>query len=298
MTAELVSGRNEYDIFQKDYLFSDKRIKPKSVWLGSEFAAEAGTLQTKALLGKGIFDTPKSIDLIKYCLEQATREDDIILDFFSGSATTAHAVMQLNAEDGGNRRYICVQLPEVCDEKSEAFKAGYPNICEIGKERIRRAGKKILETDDGQTSLDGDKPSVDVGFKVFKLDTSNMKLWDDTPIEGGDLATLFDRIDGHIDGLKPDRSDEDLIFEILLKMGYPLTAGLTALDVDGLTVYKVDNGEMLICLQPGITAEHIEQMAAYAPQKIVLAGRGLADSSAKANAFYLLENRGIELKTV
>ena len=292
LTAELVSSRNEYDIFQKDYLFSDKRIKPKSVWLGSEFAAEAGTLQTKALLGKGVFDTPKSIDLIKYCLEQATREDDIILDFFSGSATTAHAVMQLNAEDGGNRRFIMVQLPEVCDKKSEAFKAGYPNICEIGKERIRRAGKKIIET------LDGDKPSVDVGFKVFKLDTSNMKIWDDTPIEDGDLETLFDRIDGHIDGLKPDRSDEDLIFEILLKMGYPLTADLTADDVDGLTVYQVDSGKMLVCLQEGITAEHIEQMTALSPQKIVLAGRGLVDSSAKANAFYLLENKGIELKTV
>lgn len=241
-----------------------------------------------------VFENPKSIDDIKKLVEYVTVKDDcdIILDFFSGSATTAHAVMQLNSEDGGNRRFIMVQLPEVCGEKSEAFKAGYKNICEIGKERIRRAGKKILET------LDRDKQPVDVGFKVFKLDTSNMKLWDDTPIEDGDLATLFDRIDGHIDGLKPDRGDEDLIFEILLKMGYPLTADLAAIDVGGLTVYKVDNGEMLICLQPGITAGHIEQMAALSPQKVVLAGRGLADSSTKANAFYLLENKGIELKTV
>lgn len=241
-----------------------------------------------------VFENPKSIDDIKKLVEYVTVKDDcdIILDFFSGSATTAHAVMQLNSEDGGNRRFIMVQLPEVCGEKSEAFKAGYKNICEIGKERIRRAGKKILET------LDRDKQPVDVGFKVFKLDTSNMKLWDDTPIEDGDLATLFDRIDGHIDGLKPDRGDEDLIFEILLKMGYSLTADLAAIDVGGLTVYKVDNGEMLICLQPGITAGHIEQMAALSPQKVVLAGRGLADSSTKANAFYLLENKGIELKTV
>lgn len=241
-----------------------------------------------------VFENPKSIDDIKKLVEYVTVKDDcdIILDFFSGSATTAHAVMQLNSEDGGNRRFIMVQLPEVCGEKSEAFKAGYKNICEIGKERIRRAGKKILET------LDRDKQPVDVGFKVFKLDTSNMKLWDDTPIEDGDLATLFDRIDGHIDGLKPDRGDEDLIFEILLKMGYPLTADLAAIDVGGLTVYKVDNGEMLICLQPGITAGHIEQMAALSPQKVVLAGHSLADSSTKANAFYLLENKGIELKTV
>ena len=241
-----------------------------------------------------VFENPKSIDDIKKLVEYVTVKDDcdIILDFFSGSATTAHAVMQLNSEDGGNRRFIMVQLPEVCGEKSEAFKAGYKNICEIGKERIRRAGKKILET------LDRDKQPVDVGFKVFKLDTSNMKLWDDTPIEDGDLATLFDRIDGHIDGLKPDRGDEDLIFEILLKMGYPLSADLAAIDVGGLTVYKVDNDEMLICLQPGITAGHIEQMAALSPQKVVLAGHSLADSSTKANAFYLLENKGIELKTV
>ncbi|MCR2024895.1 DNA methyltransferase [Anaerotruncus colihominis] len=241
-----------------------------------------------------VFENPKSIDDIKKLVEYVTVKDDcdIILDFFSGSATTAHAVMQLNSEDGGNRRFIMVQLPEVCGEKSEAFKAGYKNICEIGKERIRRAGKKILET------LDRDKQPVDVGFKVFKLDTSNMKLWDDTPIEDGDLATLFDRIDGHIDGLKPDRGDEDLIFEILLKMGYPLSADLAAIDVGGLTVYKVDNGEMLICLQPGITAGHIKQMAALSPQKVVLAGHSLADSSTKANAFYLLENKGIELKTV
>ena len=253
--------------------------------------SQEGAKEVTALLEAGAFDGPKPVRLLKRLITLAnTNKDnnDIILDFFSGSATTAHAVMQLNAEDGGNRRYICVQLPEVCGEKSEAFKAGYKNICEIGKERIRRAGAKLA----------GDHPALDVGFKAFKLDTSNMKLWDDTPIEGGDVATLFDRIDGHIDGLKPDRSDEDLIFEILLKMGYPLTAGLAALDVDGLTVYKVEGGTMLVCLQEGITAEHIEQMAALSPQKIVLAGRGLADSSTKANAFYLLENRGIELKTV
>lgn len=242
--------------------------------------------------GGHYFDFPKPSLLLKQLIAQTTDNNDIILDFFSGSATTAHAVMQLNAEDGGSRRFIMVQLPEMCGEKSEAFKAGYPNICEIGKERIRRAGKKILET------FDGDEQPVDTGFKVFKLDTSNLKIWDDTPIEDDDVETLFDRIEGHIDGLKPDRGDGDLLYEILLKMGYPLTAGLTAFQVDGLTVYRVDGGEMLICLQPGITAGHIERMAAYAPQKIVLAGRGFADSSAKANAFYLLKNRGIALEVI
>lgn len=138
-----------------------------------------------------------------------TDSDDIIVDFFSGSATTAHAVMQLNAEDGGNRQFIMVQLPEVCDKKSEAFKAGYPNICEIGKERIRRVGKKLLVNVEGENSLDA-------GFKVFKLDTSNMRLWDDTPIENSDIETLPDRLAGHFVRLKSDRSNEDFVYEILL----------------------------------------------------------------------------------
>lgn len=191
-----------------------------------------------------------------------------------------------------------VQLPEVCDEKSEAAKAGYANICEIGKERIRRAGKKILATDDGQVRLDKDRPMLDIGFKVFKLESSNMKLWDDTPIESGNVDTLLDRIAGHLDGLKADRSDEDLVYEIILKTGYELTCNVVALDVSGLSVYSVAGGKMLICLQPGITAEHIEQMAALAPQKIVISENALADNSAMSNAFYLLENKGIELKVV
>ena len=282
---------------------SDPRLKPYRTMLENVGATADGSKLIKEIFDElKVFDFPKPIDLIKKVLEMGCSDDDIILDFFSGSATTAHAVMQLNAEDGGNRRFICVQLPEVCDEKSEAFKAGYKNICEIGKERIRRAGAKILEEAkqaNSQLKLGEEpKPLPDVGFKVFKLDSSNLKIWDDTPIEDGDVATLFDRIDGHIDGLKPDRSDEDLIYEILLKMGYPLTADLAAVDVGGLNVYKMAGGEMLICLQAGVTADHIEQMAALSPKKIVLAGRSLADSSAKANAFYLLENRGIELKTI
>lgn len=303
--VEWVRTENGWQAYAKQYLDTDALKPPETLWLHQEVGHNhAAAEELKKLLDGKVFDSPKPKELIIKMLKLATYPDssDIILDFFSGSATTAHAVMQLNAEDGGNRRYICVQLPEVCDEKSEAFKAGYKNICEIGKERIRRAGAKILEEvkqKNNQLKLGEEpKPLPDAGFKVFKLDSSNLKIWDDTPIEDGDVATLFDRIDGHIDGLKPDRSDEDLIYEILLKMGYPLTAGLATADIGGLTVYKVSNGEMLVCLQEGITAEHIEQMAALSPQKIVLAGRGLADSSAKANAFYLLENRGIELKTI
>ena len=245
------------------------------------------------------FETPKpSRLLIKLMGLVNFDNNDIILDFFSGSATTAHAVMQLNAEDGGNRRYICVQLPEVCGEKSEAYKSGYTNICEIGKERIRRAGQKILASLERQTIPDDNMPSVDIGFKVFKLDSSNLKLWDDTPIGNNDPGILLNRIAGHIDSLKPDRKDEDLVFEILLKMGYPLTVNIAIANMDELTIYQVDHGQMLICLHPGITAEHIEKMAAPQPNKIVLAESALFDNSALSNAYYLLENRGIELKII
>lgn len=250
--------------------------------------------ETAALLGKKVFSTPKPLRLLIRILGLATNKsnNDIVLDFFSGSSATAHAVMQLNAEDGGNRQFICVQLPELCDEKGEAYKSGYKNICEIGKERIRRAREKILESDDGK------KPRLDVGFKVFRLDSSNMKLWDDTPIEGIHMGKLIERMDHAIDNLKPGRSEMDLVYEILLKMGSPLTAELVALDISGLTVYSAENHSLLICLQCGITAAHIEQMAAYAPKKIVLAENALADNSAMSNAHYLLKNKNIELKIV
>jgi adenine-specific DNA-methyltransferase len=155
-----------------------------------------------------VFENPKSYDDIKKLVEYVTAKDDedIILDFFSGSATTAHAIMQLNIEDGGNRKFIMVQLPEICDENSEAYKAGYKNICEIGKERIRRAGKKLTETD-GQMKLGEEKNDLDIGFKVFKLDTSNLKTWDATPIAEDDLLTLYDRMNGMINRVKTDRTD-------------------------------------------------------------------------------------------
>ncbi len=324
LTAEIVSVRNEYDIFQKDYLFSNKRVKPKSVWLGSEFAAEAGTLQTKALLGKGIFDTPKSIDLIKYCLEQATCEDDIILDFFSGSATTAHAVMQLNAEDGGNRQFIMVQLPEVCDQKSEAYKAGYKNICEIGKERIRRAGKNIAETiykekfaikineqqvdsfaqscemlKPREDSIQDELKNVDIGFKVFKLDSSNLKTWDNTPVTAEQMDLLYERMNHMIHRVKADRSDLDMVCEIMLKLGIPLTYSITAVEINGKTAYSIgDDCLLLICLAPDVQPEDVEQMAEYAPAKLIVSRESFVDDTAMANAHYILKDHGVELKLV
>ena len=299
LTAQLVAGRNEYDIFQKDYLYEGKRIKPKSVWIGSEFSAESGTLQTKALIGKGIFETPKSIDLIKYCLAQATTGDDIILDFFSGSATTADAVMSLNAEDGGNRKYILVQLPEVCDEKSEAAKAGYKNICEIGKERIRRAGKKLTETDGQMQIGDNEKSPLDVGFRVFKLDSSNLQTWDATPVDELRMEDLLNRMNTMINRVKADRSDLDMVCEVMLKLGVPLTYSVNKVAVNSKTAYTVgDDCLLLVCLAADITPEDVEAMAEYVPAKVIISRDSFANDTAMANAYYILRDRGIELKLV
>ena len=332
--VEWVKTENGWQAYAKQYLDADAAKPPETLWLHQEVGHNhSAAEELKKLLDGKVFDSPKPKELIAKMLRLATYPDseDIILDFFSGSSTTAHAVMQLNAEDGGNRRFIMVQLPEVCDESSEAYKAGYKNICEIGKERIRRAGEKIAELNNalknitvldteedvnlfvaasskGKDGIAAVKPlfktadqsnhHLDIGFKVFKLDSSNLKLWDDTLISEDDIEVLLDRMAGHIDGLKADRNNVDLVYEILLKMGYSLTADLVAFEVDGLIIYNVENHDMLICLQPGITVEHIEKLASLQPQKIVLAENGFADNSALSNAHYLLENRGIELKTV
>lgn len=243
------------------------------------------------------FDFPKPSKLLKEIISQTTEQDDIILDFFSGSATTAHAVMQLNKEDGGNRRFICVQLPEVCDEKSEAYKAGYKNICEIGKERIRRAGAKLLETD-GQMQLGEEGPPLDVGFKVFKLDSSNIKFWDGIPVGVGNGQLYFDKVRNVIDGVKDDRPALDVVYELMLKLGVPLTTQIEEKDIRGKTVYSVDGDLLLFCLESGITAEFIEALADLAPAKIIVAEMGFADDTAMANAHYILQDKGIEIKLV
>ena len=279
--------------------------------------------------GVRIFENPKNPSDIKKLVEYITakNDNDIILDFFSGSATTAHAVMQLNAEDGGNRRFILVQLPELCDEKSEAYKAGYKNICEIGKERIRRAGKKIAETIyeekfavkiGGYTvtslapaveiiqpkekvvrEIQKELKGIDVGFKAFKLDTSNLKTWDATPIEDEQLDLLYRRMNSMIHRVKPERTDLDMIYEIMLKLGVPLTYSVTSFSINNKTVYGVgDDCLLLICLAENVQPEDVEQMTEYAPAKIIISRDSFADDTAMANAYYILRDHGIELKLV
>lgn len=293
----------------RDLLRGGGGIVP-GTWWTYEFAGhnDEAAKETSVQIGNRVFSTPKPTRLIERLLQLSTTSDDndIVLDFFAGSSATAHAVMQLNANDGGNRRFIMVQIPELCDEKSEAFKAGYRNICEIGKERIRRAGSKVLaewsEKQTGQISLgESDTPAAppDVGFKVFKLDTSNLKTWDGAPVADDDLITLAGRINGMVDRVKPDRSDFDMVYEIMLKMGVPLTYGVEAVDFGGITAYSVgEDCLLLICLQKGVTSEIVEQMAEYAPGKMILSDDCLEDDTAMSNAYYILRDRGIELKLV
>lgn len=206
-----------------------------------------GSLELKELFNIKLFDNPKPKMLIEKLITIATDDSSIILDFFSGSATTAHAVMQLNADDGGNRKYIMVQLPELCDEKSEAYKAGYKNICEIGKERIRRAGAKIKA--DESLSLEN-REKLDIDFKVFKLDSSNIKEWDS---ETEDLRqSLFDSVDN----IKSDRTSLDVLYEIILKYGLELTVPIEEKE----DFYSIGGGTLLINLDKEIDMEIIDSI--------------------------------------
>ena len=281
---------------------------PFSTWMSDVGLNTEGTRAVYTLFDdKSLFNYAKPISLIKALISQVASGDDIILDFFSGSATTAHAVMQLNAEDGGNRRFILVQLPEVCDEKSEAYKAGYKNICEIGKERIRRAGQKLVgggfhaaPHGDGTQGGDGTPPlRLDVGFRVFKLDTSNLKTWDATPIEDEQLDLLYQRMNAMVHRVKPERSDLDMVYEIMLKLGVPLTYSVHGIDVNDKTAYAVgDDYLLLVCLAENVQPEDVEHMTEYAPAKVIISRDSFADDTAMANAYYILRDHQIELKLV
>lgn len=288
----LPTSNGGYEIYTKTRDFNKTLLKDTITNISN------GDKEIKELFdGRKYFNYPKSTDLLKIILNSTQYNDDIILDFFSGSATTAHAVMQLNAEDGGSRQFIMVQLPEVCDEKSEAYKAGYQNICEIGKERIRRAGKKILE-ENNQMTLE-DKEQLDIGFKVFKLDSSNLKTWDNTPVTAEQMDLLYGRMNNMIHRVKSDRSDLDMVCEIMLKLGVPLTYSITAVEINGKTAYSIgDDCLLLICLAEDVQPEDIEQMAEYAPAKLIISRESFVDDTAMANAHYILKDHGVELKLV
>ena len=275
-------------------------IVPRTIISYSEGGHNHEAVQeTKDLLADNVFNNPKPSRLLKLLLKIAnTTQNSTILDFFSGSATTADSVLQLNADDGGNRKFIMVQLPELCAEGTEAAKAGYKNICEIGKERIRRAGEKIkaeIEEQNAQLKI-GEKPKKvpDIGFKVFKLDSSNLKKWQP---DYDDLETsLFDSISNYVDG----RSELDVVYEIMLKMGMELTWPLETHTIGGKNVYEIGMGALMICLDDQITTEVAEGMAALykelAPEtwRVVFKDNGFADDSAKVNIKEILKTAGLE----
>lgn len=254
---------------------------------------------------KGVFDNPKPIDLLKLLINMSTNKDDIILDFFSGSATTAHAVMELNKEDGGNRKFIMVQLPEICDKDSIAFKKGCGNICEIGKKRIRCAGQKLLEKDN-QMSFEENKKPLDVGFKVFKLDSSNLKAWDSSPIDKEtydnyeqlkiEMTKRFDKV---LDRIKSDRTDLDVVYEIMFKLGIEPTEKITKMDFDGKTVYSVrEDCLLLICLDNDMKTETVEKMAEFSPAYMVFSQHCFKDVSSMSNIKLLLKRKKIDMKFI
>lgn len=221
--------------------------------------------------GSKIFEYAKPVGMLQKLIYIGNlAEEDIILDFFSGSATTAHAVMQLNAEDGGKRKFIMVQLPEKTDEKSEAYKAGYKNICEIGKERIRRAGKKIKEESPLTTQ------DLDTGFRVLKLDSSNMQDVYYTPAD-------FNERDLFEDNIKTDRTDEDLLFQTMIELGIPLSAKIEQKQIAGKTVWNVSEGYLLACFDEDVNETTITEIARRQPYYFMMRDKSLVSDNVADN---------------
>ena len=225
-----------------------------------------------------VFDTEKSLDIMTRIVGWITKDSDVVLDFFSGSATTAHAVMQLNAEDGGHRRFIMVQLPEACDEKSEAYKAGYKNICEIGKERIRRAGRKIQD-EAGLTAR-----NLDVGFRVLRLDSSNMQ-----DVYYNPAAMTQDLLSRITDNIKLDRTPEDLLFQVMLELGVLPSSPIVETLIDGKRVFDVADGFLLACFDTGVTSETVTAIAKRQPYYAVFRDSSMADDSVATNFDQIFE---------
>jgi adenine-specific DNA-methyltransferase len=233
------------------------------------------------------FENPKPVYVASKIIESVCREDgDLILDFFAGSSTAAHAVMQLNSEDNKNRHFIMVQLPEMIDKKSEAFKAGYKNIAEISKERIRRAAKKIKEENPDYKG--------DLGFKALKLDSSNIKTW-----EAG-FDSLKEDLFNAVDYIKQDRSKEDILYELLLKYGLDLTVPIEAKNIAGKTVYSVGLGALIVCLESDIASDVVHGIVELKEQlkpevtRVVFKDSGFKDDVVKTNALQILKRAGIE----
>ena len=262
-------------------LEGEEKTKKYTTWIDE---INDGAKDIKNLFGSAIFDYPKSHNLLVRFLKMAGVEDgDIVMDFFSGSATTAHAVMQLNAEDGGHRKFIMAQLPEPCDEKSEAFKAGYKNICEIGKERIRRAGDKI--------KAEHPDADLDIGFRVFRVDESNMKNVYYHPEEVTQLM-----LGETVSNIKEDRTDMDLLYACLLDWGVEINLPHTSTQVAGCTVHNVDNGALAACFDKAVPRAVVEYIANLQPLRAVFRDEAFATDAEKINVTEIFKNLSPDTK--
>ncbi|MBO8171487.1 MAG: site-specific DNA-methyltransferase [Bacillaceae bacterium] len=258
--------------------------KAKTIWDEADVRTERGTIVFRELFSSSYFDHPKPVELIKKSLMLGLGEHDTVLDFFAGSSTTAHAVFDLNSEDNGKRKFILIQLDEPINDQKEAFKAGFKNICEIGKERIRRAGQKILEENKDKEGIE----NLDIGFKVFKLDDTNLKVWDEN------TADVERNLLDLIDPVKEGRTQEDVVYEILLKYGVDLTVPIEETKVADKVVYSVGMGYLLICLERDLTLEHIEEIAQKKPARVVFYDEGFKDDTVRINAQQILKRYGVE----
>lgn len=288
-------------------------------WEHEQFGHNQGAndCMTELFGVKNVFSNPKPVELIRGLIQISNvKENDIVLDFFSGSATSAHAIMQINKEDGFSRKFVLVQLPENLDNNYESSTGktkaqlkvaidfldsiNKPHLLtEVGKERIRRAGKNLTEIDAQLTLDDVDKSPLDIGFRVLKLDSSNLKTWDTTPVEEEQMSLFVERMNNMVHRVKTDRTDMDMVFEVMLKLGVQPTTVVEKKDVNGKTVYTVGNDSLLlICLAENVKPEDVEAMAEFAPGKIVISRDSFADDTAMANAHYILRDRKIELKLV
>ena len=254
---------------------------PNTLWLAEKVGHnQTATREVKAIFDdKKFFDFPKPVAYIQQFVQVSSNKDSVVLDFFSGSATTAHAVMQLNAEDGGHRKFIMVQLPEKTDEKSEAYKAGYKNICEIGKERIRRAGKKIKE-DAGLTA----PADLDIGFRCLRLDESNMK-----PVYYAPEKTQQQDLFSLVDNVKEDRTPEDLLFQVMLDLGVLLSSSIEVKEIAGKKVFNVADGFLLACFDHDVTEVTVKAIAQMKPYYAVFRDSSMANDSVATNFEQIFE---------
>lgn len=283
------NGKPRYKLFLNEKMESG--VIPNT-WLDNLASNQEATRELKALFdGKVVLENPKPVGLIKFLLQLGTNKEDIILDFFAGSSSTAHAVIDLNKEDSGNRKFIMVQLPEICNKNSEAYKAGFKTIADVGKERIHRVIKNIKKETD-ETLFNNNK--LDLGFKVFKLDKSNFKIWD-TEQSSPDKASLEKQLELHIDNIDYKASQDDILYEILLKAGFELTTKIEKIKLAGKAVYSIEGGAIFICLEKELTKELIKAMAEKQPSRVICLDRGFANNDQlKTNAVQIMKSKGVD----